>query len=466
MNTAAIRHDNDSIGQVVDGKFTLLNWLGNSGQGDVFLTELDGQPSQKAVIKLIRANAPYSESQMAGWSAVQRLSHPHLMRLFHVGSCQINGNPMFYAVMEYAEENLSQILPDRPLTPAETKEMLDPLLDALSYVHGKGLVHGHLKPSNIMVVNDQLKLSCDGIQAAGPTPGIHRPSPPTMHRNVPHKRFLQPQIYGRLASAWLKPLPNIRQSRINRNRRNLWFRNRFRNRSRRLRRSVSGPTPLFDANSPMSKRVWTRRLPSLARRREAQQRRRRYRGSQVGRTKRLPQREGGACEIPHAGDRRRSTRPVSDNCFSDNAVASNQSFDHATICARSRSSPTQSPAPESPASSGTVKGAIASQVLPDVSETARNTIHGTVKVKVKAEVDPSGSVSNATLESMGPSRYFSGRALEATQQWKFKPPQVNGKPVSSIWTLQFEFRQTGTTVRPVETSATPYVKNFKDWTSP
>ncbi len=179
MNTAAIRHDNDWIGQVVDGKFTLLSWLGNSGQGDVFLTELDGQPSQKAAIKLIRANAPYSESQMAGWSAVQRLSHPHLMRLFHVGSCQINGNPMFYAVMEYAEENLSQILPDRPLTPAETKEMLDPLLDALSYVHGKGLVHGHLKPSNIMAVNDQLKLSCDGIQAAGPTP--RNPSPFTAY---------------------------------------------------------------------------------------------------------------------------------------------------------------------------------------------------------------------------------------------------------------------------------------------
>ena len=116
---------------------------------------------------------------MAGWSAVQRLSHPHLMRLFHVGSCQINGNPLFYAVMEYAEENLSQILPDRPLTPAETKEMLDPLLDALSYVHGKGLVHGHLKPSNIMAVNDQLKLSCDGIQAAGPTP--KNPSPFTAY---------------------------------------------------------------------------------------------------------------------------------------------------------------------------------------------------------------------------------------------------------------------------------------------
>src|SRR5450631_421011 len=111
MTTAAIRHDSDWVGQVVDGRFSLLRWLGNSGQGDVFLTELPGHLPQKAAIKLIPANGAYSESQMAGWTATQRLSHPHLMRLFHVGSCQINGTPLLYAVMEYAEEDLSQILP-------------------------------------------------------------------------------------------------------------------------------------------------------------------------------------------------------------------------------------------------------------------------------------------------------------------------------------------------------------------
>jgi len=111
MNTAAIRHDTDWIGQVVDGKFTLIQWLGNSGHGDVFLTELPGDSPQKAAIKLVPANSPSAESQMAGWSAAKRLSHPHLMRLTHVGQCQIRGTKLFYAVMEFAEENLSQILP-------------------------------------------------------------------------------------------------------------------------------------------------------------------------------------------------------------------------------------------------------------------------------------------------------------------------------------------------------------------
>ena len=89
------------------------------------------------------------------------------MRLFHAGRCQIDDDVQLYVVTEYAEENLSQILPERPLTPTEAREMLDPVLDALSYLHERGFVHGALKPSNIMVVENQLKLSVDSIEVAG-----------------------------------------------------------------------------------------------------------------------------------------------------------------------------------------------------------------------------------------------------------------------------------------------------------
>ncbi len=75
-----------------------------------------------------------------------------------------------YVVTEYAGEVLSEILPERPLTPAEVKEMLGPIIDALTYLHQKGLVHGRLKPSNIMVVDDQLKLSVENIRGASAIP--------------------------------------------------------------------------------------------------------------------------------------------------------------------------------------------------------------------------------------------------------------------------------------------------------
>jgi len=64
----------------------------------------------------------------------------------------------------YADEVLSEILPERALTPAEAKEMLAPVIDTLSYLHAKGLVHGRLKPSNILAVDDRLKLSGDSFK--------------------------------------------------------------------------------------------------------------------------------------------------------------------------------------------------------------------------------------------------------------------------------------------------------------
>ncbi len=165
MNTEAVRAN--WIGQVIDGRFTLVQWLGSSAWSDVFLTELQGPGSQKVAIKIIQADADGPNAYLSRWQVATTLSHPHLVRLFHFGRCQINTAQRLYVVMEYAEEDLSQILPQRPLTPDEAREMLYPVLDALSYLHEKGFVHGHLKPSNIMVVDDQVKLSCDSLCTPG-----------------------------------------------------------------------------------------------------------------------------------------------------------------------------------------------------------------------------------------------------------------------------------------------------------
>ncbi len=89
------------------------------------------------------------------------------MRLILTGRCLSEDSAVLYAVSEYADEVLSEILPERALTASEAKEMLVPVIDTLFYLHGKGLVHGHLKPSNILVVDDRLKLSGDSLQVAG-----------------------------------------------------------------------------------------------------------------------------------------------------------------------------------------------------------------------------------------------------------------------------------------------------------
>jgi TonB family protein len=94
------------------------------------------------------------------------------------------------------------------------------------------------------------------------------------------------------------------------------------------------------------------------------------------------------------------------------------------------------------------RGAVIREVSPNVPRKARDTINGTVSVKVKVEVNTSGAVSRAALVSRGPSGYFANQALQAARKWTFTPPQVDGKAVPSVWSLRFEFKRNGTKAVP------------------
>ena len=154
-------------GQTVDGKFRLAECLGGSDHSVVYATELTDGEAQRVVIKLIPAHPTHAETQMNRWRQAAELSHPHLIRIFGMGRCWLEGVDLLYVVMERADEDLAEILPQRALTPDEVQAMLPPALDALAYLHGKSLVHGHLKPSNILAVDDHLKVSSDGICSTG-----------------------------------------------------------------------------------------------------------------------------------------------------------------------------------------------------------------------------------------------------------------------------------------------------------
>ena len=122
--------------------------------------------------------------------------------------------------------------------------------------------------------------------------------------------------------------------------------------------------------------------------------------------------------------------------------------------AASSAAPAASEETSKPGAGGiaSVKGEVLDQVLPDVSQKARATIHGKVRVSVKVHVDRSGGVSAAEFDSPGPSQFFADLALQAARKWAFTPPEVNGKSVASEWRLRFEFTQKNTKVIPAQTA--------------
>ena len=90
------------------------------------------------------------------------------------------------------------------------------------------------------------------------------------------------------------------------------------------------------------------------------------------------------------------------------------------------------------------------QALPDIPSKILDTIHGHVEVGIRVEVDSNGNVSQASIDSPGPSSYFANQALHAAQNWNFVPAQVDGSPAASTWLLQFQFDSSQTAVTQTE----------------
>lgn len=440
-------------GQVFDGTFPLRQYLGGSDHSAVFLTERQGRESQKAAIKLIPTDPKNQTIQLSRWERAMKLSHPHLIRLFQTGRCQLDGREVLYALMEYAEEDLSQILPYRPLTPTESREVLQSVLNVLGYIHGQGWVHGHLRPANIMAIGDQVKLSSDGLCEAGEpisvagTPSIYVPpeiasggalSPAsdiwslgvtlvealTQHLPVFHGpgqgELVVPQTmpapFLDIVSHCLCPDPQRR-----------WTADEI---EARLQKSSASTRKTAIVPSPKAFASWRYVVPALA--------------------------AGLLLLVMFVGPRLLNRRPnvqqgTSRKVEQPEAKQEPEPSPAALGMGQSPSGTVSAPAslgPQEP--TGIVRGVVAQQPLPDVSRKARNTIQGKVRVRVRVTVDSSGNVVAAKFESPGPSKYFANLALQAARRWKFVPPQVGGQEVASEWMLKFEFGRTATKVQSTQ----------------
>ncbi|MGC1435094.1 MAG: protein kinase [Terriglobales bacterium] len=440
-------------GQVVNEEFPLLRYLGGSERSAVFLTKRTDREPEDMAIKLILANAENPELQVSWWELAAKLSHPHLLRLFQTGHCEIEGTQLLYAVTEYAEESLSQILPYRALTPEEARDTLRPVLDVLAYIHAKGFVHGHIKPANIMAVGDLIKISSDGLcgvgessRVLGATNGYAAPevadgagmapaadvwslgvtlvealtqSPPVW-KGTEQSELVLPETL---------PFSDIASHCLRRNPQQRWT---VREIEERLNQAPLTPQKREVVQPKSSFTKWGYVAPAIA---------------------------AGLVLLAVLGSRVLHQHPSGKRAASQPNAEVGQSAQNAP----GQNSINKEQGPSSPASTNAppvvaknsagarTQGAVSHQVMPEVSNAALRTVQGKLKVRIKVAVDSSGNVVLAKFDSRGPSKYFAERTLEAARQWKFNPLQVDGRGVPSEWILRFEFTRSGATVHPAQT---------------
>jgi TonB family protein len=428
--------------RIVDGKFPLQKWLGGSARSAVFLTERSVNGFQKAALKLIPAEACSAENlkeeaQLLRWADIAKLSHPHLIRLFECGRCQIDGLSLLYVVMEYAEEDLAQVVPLRSLSTGEVQEMLPPTVDALVFLHHAGFVQGHMKPSNVMAVSNQLKISADHLRKTG-----ERETRESTDYDAPE---LASMGFSPAADVWslgVMLVAILTQHEPVRS---------------RQQSEVAVPDTVPEPFREIARRCL-----------QVQPQQRSTLGEVLGKLKVQETAPPGSVEQP------RSVKHTKRWLILPMVVvllllavlfgrkfmvhqpqlpaAETHTPESPTAPASPPATPAPAPFPEkpSPAPTGSTAGSVLQQVLPQVSRGAQNTIQGHVKVGVQLSVDASGNVSQAKLISPGPSKYFANQALAAARRWKFQPPQEDGQATASEWILRFQFGRTSTQVFPAQ----------------
>jgi TonB family protein len=465
-----------SEGRIVAEKFQLLSYLAGSDDSAVFLTSLQmaGGKSEEAAIKLMYAAATDAEKQLAVLKSARELNHPNLIRVFEVGRSEIDGRQLLYVVQEYAEENLSQVLPERALTPEEVREMLPPILDALQYLHGKGFAHGHLQPSNILAIADQVKLSSDALvplgdkaHGAGPASAY---DPPEVKTGAISPASDIWQLGMTLIEVLTQQLP-------------AW--DRARPGSLEIPRSM--PEPFRELTKHCLQVDATKRwtiaqiLGSLDQRRSGAERlespvpalalvsNEKAQSASVSRE--TVQRERAA-SVTSGQQRTRAKwpyllliaavvavsffviRPKSSNPKSSippaevqspqaQQAAPSEGPQSATSLSGQVSTPPGRGTGDQKAPASTGESDVVKRAMPEVTASARRTIHGTIVVRVKVEVDAAGNVQQAKIESGRVSKYFSRVALEAAREWKFSPAQ-SGETGDRHWVVKFGFSRVNT----------------------
>jgi serine/threonine-protein kinase len=134
------------------GSYRIVRLIGAGGMGSVYLAR-DESLDRNVAIKLIRTDgAPpldVLERFRAEARTMARIAHPNVVRIHALG--EIDGLP--YIVMEHVPgTDLARLIAnaDGPLRIALGLALLDQICRGVSAMHAAGVVHGDLKPANVL----------------------------------------------------------------------------------------------------------------------------------------------------------------------------------------------------------------------------------------------------------------------------------------------------------------------------
>jgi serine/threonine protein kinase len=182
------------VGRDIDGRYLIRGMLGSGGMATVY-SGVQLMIEREVAIKVIDptvTDAPTMASRLveAGRIACQ-LSGPSVVTVFDFGQTD---DGLVYLVMELVHgRTLAAELTLRTVPARRVVAIAIQICDALAVAHGRGVAHGCLRPSNVMLVDDSVRR--DGVKVLD-FGMVAPPGDPNAHV---HARYLAPELEGRVA---------------------------------------------------------------------------------------------------------------------------------------------------------------------------------------------------------------------------------------------------------------------------
>ncbi|MGC0365621.1 serine/threonine-protein kinase PknG [Rhodococcus sp. 27YEA15] len=153
-------------GELVAGQYEVQGPLAHGGLGWIYLA-IDRNVSDRWVV--LKGLLHFGDSEAQAVAVAERqflaeVAHPSIVKIFNfVEHPRPDGTAMGYIVMEYVggrslREVLATCTDARHMPVDQAIGYVLEILPALGYLHSTGLVYNDLKPENVMVTEDQLKL--------------------------------------------------------------------------------------------------------------------------------------------------------------------------------------------------------------------------------------------------------------------------------------------------------------------
>ena len=134
------------------GRYNLIQRIGDGGCGVVYLAEQEEPVRRMVAVKIVRVGmeSPQVITRFkAERQALAMMDHPYIAHVYDAGETQ-NGSPYF--VMEHVRgTSITKYCDENELDLTARLQLFVQVCHAIQHAHQKGIIHGDIKPANIMV---------------------------------------------------------------------------------------------------------------------------------------------------------------------------------------------------------------------------------------------------------------------------------------------------------------------------